>query len=211
MTLSAFTMNTAISELTTEDNAFFSALAADNGFNITYGGVERGYNNIITLDRKGRRVNTHAKIHLYSFGEEDKYYKAGSTLDAFELEGLRVVPAVCFDLRFPYLFWSMADKADLFVVIAAWPARRPDHWKNMLYTRATENQCYCVGVNRTGREGRIEFSGDSVCYDPMGKVVVDAGTSDGIFVADLPVDPELVAKTRERFPFLKERKDFPWG
>ena len=211
MTLSAFTMNTAISELTAEDNAFFSALAAEAGINVSYGGAENGYNNIITLDRKGNRVNTHSKIHLYSFGEEDKHYKAGSTLDVFELEGLRVAPAVCFDLRFPYLFWSMAEKADLFVVIAAWPARRAEHWKNMLYTRATENQCYCVGVNRTGREGRIEFSGDSVCYDPMGKVVVDAGTADGIFVADVPVDPELVAKTRERFPFLKERKDFPWS
>jgi omega-amidase len=211
MSLSAFTMNTAISELTDDDRAFFSALASKYRINISYGGVEDGHNNLITLDRKGNRINTYSKIHLYSFGKEDQYYKAGSKQAAFELEGIKVVPAVCFDLRFPYLFWNMAEKADVYVVIAAWPARRADHWKNLVYARAVENQCYCIGVNRTGKEGRIEFSGDSVCYDPLGKVVVDAGNKDGIFVADVPMDAALVAKTRERFPFMKERKSFPWN
>lgn len=210
MTLSAFTMNNAISELTDDDRAFFSRMASENKINVSYGGVEKGYNNLITLDRKGNRVHTYSKIHLYSFGGEDKHYKAGSKQDLFMLEGLRIMPAVCFDLRFPYLFWNMGPKVDVFVDIAAWPARRADHWTNLLYARAIENQAYCIGVNRTGFEGRLEFSGNSACFDPLGKTVVDAGTADGISVADVPLDPALVAKTRERFPFIAERKNFPW-
>jgi len=210
MTLSGFTMNTSVSELTDEDRAFFAGLAAEYNINISYGGVEKGRNNLITLDRKGRRVNTYSKIHLYSFGGEDKHYSPGSKQEVFELEGLRVMPAVCFDLRFPYIFWNMATKADVYVVIAAWPMRRAEQWMTLLRARAVENQAYCIGVDRIGMEGKVEYSGNSMCYDPLGKIVLDSGTAGGIFIADAPLDRGLVAKTRERFPFLGERKDFPW-
>ena len=210
MTLSGFTMDTAVAELTDEDRAFFSGLAAEHNINITYGGVEKGYNNLITLDRKGNRINTYSKIHLYAFGGEDKHYTPGSKQEVFELEGLRVMPAVCFDLRFPYLFWSMAKKADVYVVIAAWPMRRAEHWMTLLRARAIENQAYCIGVNRVGLEGKLEYSGNSMCFDPLGKTVVDAGTAEGIFISELKLDRELVSKSRERFPFIGERKEFPW-
>jgi predicted amidohydrolase len=210
MTLSGFTMNTAVSELTDEDRAFFTGLAAEYNVNISYGGVEKGYNNLITLDRRGNRLNTYSKIHLYAFGEEDKHYNSGSKQEIFGLEGLRVAPAVCFDLRFPYLFWKLAPDADVYVVIAAWPMRRAGQWQTLLRARAVENQAYCIGVDRLGLEGKLEYSGNSVCYDPLGKVVLDCGTKEGIFVSEVPLERALVTKTRERFPFLNERKDFPW-
>ena len=210
MTLSGFTMNTAVSELNDEDRAFFSGLAAENRINISYGGVEKGYNKLITLDRNGNRVNEYSKIHLYAFGGEDKHYNPASEQCVFELEGLRVMPAICFDLRFPYLFWNKAKEADLYVVIAAWPMRRAEQWTTLLRARAVENQAYCVGVDRIGLEGKVEYSGNSMCFDPLGKVVLDCGTAEGVFVSEVPVEKELVAKTRERFPFLGERKNFPW-
>ena len=210
MTLSGFTMNTAAAELNDEDRTFFAGLAAENNINISYGGVEKGFNKLITLDRKGNRVNAYSKIHLYAFGEEDKHYSAGSGQEVFELEGLRVMPAVCFDLRFPYLFWNMASAADVYVVIAAWPMRRAEQWMTLLRARAVENQAYCIGVDRLGMEGKVEYSGNSMCYDPLGKVVLDCGTSEGIFIAGTPLDGALVARTRERFPFIGERKKMPW-
>ena len=210
MALSAFTMNTQAAELDDSDRDFFRDLAQKNNINVSYGGVENGFNNLITLNRHGDRVNTYSKIHLYAFGEEDKHYKSGSKQEVFELEGLKVMPAVCFDLRFPYLFWNMAGQVDMYLVIAAWPMRRAEHWMTLLRARAVENQAYCVGVDRVGLEGRVEYSGNSMCYDPLGKVVLDAGTAEGIFVSEIDVTKELVAKSRERFPFLKERKNFPW-
>ncbi|HOX32305.1 MAG TPA: nitrilase-related carbon-nitrogen hydrolase, partial [Spirochaetales bacterium] len=180
MCLTGFTMDAELAELSDADRSFFAGLAARLGCNLSYGGVEGGCNKLITLDREGRRVSEYAKIHLYSFGEEDKHYRAGSSPVIFELEGLRVAPAVCFDLRFPYLFWSQAPRVDLFLVVAAWPARRAEHWRGLLYARAVENQAYCAGVNRLGREGKLEFSGGSACFDPLGKVVADSGSAEGI-------------------------------
>ncbi|HAT72763.1 MAG TPA: hypothetical protein DCS63_08100 [Elusimicrobia bacterium] len=210
MTLSGFTMNTAVSELDDSDRAFFSGLAAENNINISYGGVEKGYNNLITLDRRGNRINTYSKIHLYAFGGEDKHYKAGDKIELFGMEGLRVMPAVCFDLRFPYLFWNKAPAADVYLVIAAWPMRRAEQWTTLLRARAVENQAYCIGVDRVGMEGKVEYSGNSMCYDPLGKTVLDCGTAEGIYLADAPLERDLVSKTRERFPFMGERKSFPW-
>jgi len=210
MTLSGFTMNTAAAELTDADRQFFCDLAQRNNINISYGGVEGGYNNLITINRHGDRVNSYSKIHLYAFGGEDTKYKAGSKHEVFELEGLKVLSAVCFDLRFPYLFWKLAGQVDLFVVIAAWPMRRAGHWMILLRARAIENQAYCVGVDRLGFEGKVEYSGNSMCFDPLGKTVIDAGSAEGIFVSETDMTKDLVAKTRERFPFLKERKDLPW-
>ena len=210
MTLSGFTMNTQAAELDDSDRNFFRDLAQKNNINISYGGVENGFNNLITLNRHVDRISAYSKIHLYAFGEEDKYYKAGSKQEIFELEGLKIMPAVCFDLRFPYLFWKFAEQADLYVVIAAWPMRRAEQWMTLLRARAVENQAYCLGVDRIGMEGKVEYSGNSMCFDPLGKTVLDAGTAEGIFISEIDVNKELVSKTRERFPFLKERKNFPW-
>ncbi|MDT8286738.1 MAG: nitrilase-related carbon-nitrogen hydrolase [Elusimicrobiales bacterium] len=210
MTLSGFTMNTAAAELDDSDRQFFTDLAQRNNINISYGGVEGGYNKLITLNRHGDRVNEYSKIHLYAFGGEDKHYKAGTRQEIFELEGLRVMPAVCFDLRFPYLFWNRAKDVDVYIAIAAWPARRAEHWMTLLRARAVENQAYCAGVDRIGMEGKLEYSGNSMCFDPLGKVVVDSGTAEGIFISDAHIDKDLVSRTRERFPFIGERKAFPW-
>ncbi len=207
MTLSGFTMNRDISELDDSDRDFFSELAARYSMHISFGGVESGYNKLITIDRTGKRVAEYSKIHLYAYGEEDKYYRPGTIQTVFELEGVRIMPAVCFDLRFPYLFWNQAADVDVYVVIAAWPAKRAVDWMTLLRARALENQAYCVGVNRLGFEGRIEFSGNSMGFDPLGKTIADAGTTEGIVITNPPIDPSLVQKTRARFPFLKERKD----
>ncbi|MFH1620422.1 MAG: nitrilase-related carbon-nitrogen hydrolase [bacterium] len=206
MTLSGFTMNAAIASLLPEDLRFFGELARKHSVNVSFGGVQEGFNKLITMDRSGKIINAYSKMHLYAFGGEDRHYSPGTRQETFEMEGLRVTPAVCFDLRFPYLFWNAAEKTDIYLVIAAWPARRAEHWTTLLRARAVENQCYCIGVNRTGAEGKVEYSGNSMIYDPLGKVALDCGTADGIFISETDVTKELVEKTRTRFPFLKERK-----
>ena len=211
MTLSGFTMNKEASTLSEDDLKFFSELAKKHSVNISFGGVENGYNNMVTINRKGARINAYSKIHLYSFGGEDKHYKAGAEQSIFELEGFRIMSSVCFDLRFPYLFWNMADKADIFVNMAAWPMKRAEHWMTLLKARAIENQCCMVGVNRIGFEGKIEFSGNSMAFDSMGNVIVDAESKEGVFIAQTPFAMENIEKVRSRFPFIKDRKSINSG
>lgn len=210
MTLTGFTMNTKAAELDASDLAFFSDFAKKYNTWVSFGGVINNNNRLITFNRKGEKANEYSKIHQYAFGGENKYYTPGNAMTSFDLEGMTVCPTICFDLRFPYLFWEVAPKVDIFVNIAVWPARRAEHYTTLVRARATENQCYCIGVDRTGTEPfdgkKLEFSGNSSIVDPLGRVILDCGTADGIFVCETPVEKDKVKTTRERFPFYNEKR-----
>jgi len=204
--LSGFSMNTAAATIADDDMAFFQHIARTQRLWVSFGGVHDGRNRLFTLNPAGDVVSSYAKMHLYSFAGEDAHYASGTQQETFLLDDLAVTPAVCFDLRFPYLFWNTAERTDVFVVIASWPARRAEHWMTLLRARAIENQCYVIGVNRTGTDPALEYSGNSMIFDPLGKVVLDCASAEGIAVADIDVSKELVGKTRARFPFFKDKK-----
>jgi predicted amidohydrolase len=206
MTLTGFSMDTAKTTLDETDLAFFADLARTHRACVSFGGVQGGRNVLITLDASGQVVSTYSKTHLFSLGKEDAAYRPGVRQERFILSDLCVVPAVCYDLRFPYLFWNEAARTDLFVVIACWPAQRAEHWMRLLQARAIENQCYVVGVNRTGQDPTLSYSGNSMIFDPMGRVVLDCRQDEGLFVAAADVDKNLIRETRSRLPFLQDRR-----
>ena len=92
--------------------------------------------------------------------------------------------------------------ATAFVVIAAWPSRRIDHWLTLLRARAIENQAYVIGVNRTGSEPKFAYTGRSVIVDPHGNIVLDAGENECVVSAE--IDPALPAAWREEFPAVRD-------
>lgn len=207
MSLTSFSMNRRKTTLSARDLAFFRGIAKARSAFVSFGGVQGGRNRLLTVDRTGRLVSSYAKIHLFTRLEEEKSYEPGSRPAPFALDGARVFPAVCYDLRFSYLFWDAAPTTDIYVVIACWPARRAEHWATLLRARAIENQCFVVGVNRTGRDPDFEYGGLSAVYDPMGVEVRNCGAREGLYLADL--DVRRVAETRERLLFLKDRRAWP--
>ena len=209
MTLTGFTMRPQAAELSPEDLEFFSALARERGVRISLGGVRDGHNELITLDEQGQPVSRYAKLNLYRLGREHEHYSAGQRRERFTLDGLRIVPAVCYDLRFPDVFWGAAPHTDVYVVIANWPARRSLHFRTLLRARAIENQAFVVGVNRTGRDPYVRYGGASCVYGPLGEPLLECGAEEGLFVCPDPLDPVRVARVRRHFPFLEDRKELP--
>ena len=59
-----------------------------------------------------------------------------------------------------------------------------------------------------GTEG-IEFFGQSVIYDPFGRVLAEAGTDPSVLVARC--DPALIEETRRNWPFLRDRRVDAYG
>ncbi len=145
------------------------------------------------------------KIHPFTYGGEHEHYCAGTERLTIAVEGVRITPFVCYDLRFSDEFWSLAHHTDCYVVVASWPAPRRAHWSALLAARAIENQAYVVGVNRVGTGGGVRYLGDSAVVDPFGVEV--AGAPEGqeaVLYAD--IDLEKVQKIRTRFPFLNDRR-----
>ena len=165
------------------------------------GGMPR---NVFVLVGPGGNVVRYAKVHPFTYSGEHEQYDAGDRLVTVDIEGVRTSLFVCYDLRFADEFWQLAHGTDLYVVVASWPEKRAHHWRSLLIARAIENQAYVIGCNRVGDGDGIHYAGGSCIIDPLGEVLASEGDHEAVLFAD--VDAALVAKTRERFPFLRDRR-----
>jgi len=149
-------------------------------------------------------VHRYHKIHPFTFGGETDHFRPGSKLIQVEIEGVRVSPLVCYDLRFADEFWQLALTTDVYLVPANWPESRRTHWMSLLQARAIENQAYVVGCNRVGEGGGLKYVGDSRIVDPLGELLATGSQAETILFAD--IEPATVAATRDRFRFLQDRR-----
>jgi omega-amidase len=170
---------------------------------IPQAGTPRPRNMAMVVSPKGV-VAQYAKIHPFSYAGEHKHYEAGDRVVTVSVDGLRVTPLVCYDLRFPEPFRVAAAETDLFVVVANWPELRRDHWRTLLRARAIENQAYVAGVNRVGDGDNLHYTGESAVIAPLGETLVEGGSEEGVLLAS--IDPDAVARLRARFPALEDRR-----
>jgi omega-amidase len=170
-----------------------SLIVEDNG---------RFFNRLVWARPDGLLL-TYDKRHLFRMLGEEKTYSAGDRLLTVELNGWRVRPFVCYDLRFPAWCRNLDNAYDVALYIANWPARRAGHWKTLLAARAIENQCWVVGVNRVGTDGNgLAFSGDSSVIDPTGKVVFRQ--SDDPCVQTEILSQKIMDNWRKEFPAWRD-------
>ena len=160
--------------------------------------------NVFVLAGPGGTLIRYAKVHPFTYSGEHQQYDAGDRLVTVDIEGVRTSLFVCYDLRFADEFWQLAHGTDLYVVVASWPEKRAHHWRSLLIARAIENQAYVVGCNRTGDGDGIHYAGGSCIIDPLGEVLASEGDHEAVLFGD--VDPDVVTQTRERFPFLRDRR-----
>jgi len=138
------------------------------------------------------------KRHLFRMAGEHEHFAPGRERSIFELNGWRICPLVCYDLRFP-VFSRGVDTFDLLIYIANWPKARRSAWRTLLPARAVENLCYSVGVNRVGVDGNdIAYAGDSMVADFFGHVVTDCGGDERIVTTRL--DGTALQRYRKKFP-----------
>ncbi len=160
-------------------------------------------------------IQHYDKRHLFRMAGEHKHYAAGHSRPVFELHGYRLLPQVCYDLRFPVFMRNRnhhrsvdhEESYDLMLVVANWPARRRHHWRTLLQARAIENQCYVVGVNRIGIDGNdVEYCGDSIVADFEGMLLADLREEDAVH--RVVINREDLVNYRNGFPAWKDADEF---
>jgi len=164
---------------------------------------QRPHNSFVVAGPAGE-VHRYRKIHPFTYGGEDKHFRAGDQFVQLTIDGLRITLFVCYDLRFADEFWQLGPTTDVYLVPANWPEARRSHWMSLLQARAIENQAYVVGCNRVGTGGGLTYCGDSRIVDPLGELLATASHSESILLAD--VSAQRVADVRERFRFLQDRR-----
>lgn len=168
------------------------------------------YNRLVWMLPNGE-YGYYDKRHLFGYADEDDHYTAGTKRLIASVKGWKINLLVCYDLRFPV--WARQQSGpdgaeyDLLIYVANWPERRIHAWKTLLQARAIENQCYVVGVNRTGNDGMdIHYSGESMIIDPLGEVLYTKKEEEDIFT--MTIDKEKLETVREKLPFLKDADEF---
>jgi predicted amidohydrolase len=169
------------------------------------------WNTSVVLGPDGAVLATYRKVHRFGFGAgEPLLLEAGQDVVAAALPlpgGEPVVTglATCYDLRFPELFRALVDRgAQLVLVPAAWPAARVDQWSLLARARALEDQVVLVAAGTAGTHAGHAMGGRSAVLGPRGQVLAEAG--DGECALTVDVDLGEVARWREEFPVLADRR-----
>jgi predicted amidohydrolase len=174
-------------------------------------------NTTVVFDPEGVEIARYRKIHLFDvttpdgtgYRESDDYLQ-GNSLVTFDVDGMMVGCAICYDIRFPDIFWSLRGTgAELIILPAAFTLQTgKDHWEVLLRARAIETQCWLAAPGTWGPnkdehgETRMTYGHSLIC-DPWGHVVAKA--SDGIGWISAIIDRSFTEQVRRKMPVLQHR------
>ncbi len=164
------------------------------------------YNRFLVAFPNGE-LRYYDKRHLFSYAKEDEIYTKGEKKLVFEYKGWKILPLVCYDLRFPV--WARnTENYDLLIYVANWPKPRIAAWDILLKARAIENLSYVIGVNRVGTDfNSFEYIGHSAVFDAYGQTILEFEESEEDTKMAV-LDKSHVVKTREKFGFLNDKESF---
>jgi len=177
---------------------------------------DKAANRSFLIDRRGDIVARYDKIHMFDVdlanGEsyrESNNFRPGELAVVADLPWGRLGMTVCYDLRFPALYRTLAEAGASFLAIPAAFTKQTGeaHWHVLMRSRAIENGCFVFAAAQGGahENGRSTF-GHSLVVDPWGQVIAEAGNKPGIVLAD--IDPAAVAAARARIPSLLHGRRF---
>jgi predicted amidohydrolase len=163
------------------------------------------YNRFVFVHANGK-LDYYNKRHLFSLSGEHEKYTQGNQNITIDIQGWKVRPQICYDLRFPV--WSKnRDEYDLLLYSANWPEKRIEHWRKLLMARAIENQAYTMGINRVGTDGNdLTFNGSSMLVSPMGDVLHESDNKEVLEMVSL--DKQKIAEFRDFLSVLKDADSF---
>jgi deaminated glutathione amidase len=179
-------------------------------------GERRLANRSYLIDAKGGIVAHYDKIHMFdvdlaggeSYRESNAFRPGGGAVLAQTPWGVLGM-TVCYDLRFPQLYRTLAQAgADFLAIPSAFtvPTGKA-HWHVLLRARAIENGCFVFAPAQWGEhaEGRRTY-GHSLIVDPWGEVLADAG--DGVDLISAHIDLARIAEARRMVPSLNHDRPF---
>jgi len=163
------------------------------------------------IDADGSLLGTTRMIHItnYECFYEKGYYAEGDHgAPVYDTAVGKIGVAICYDRHYPEYMRALAVKgADVVVVpqagtVGEWP---DGLYEAELQVASFQNGYYCALANRVGREGEMDFAGESFVASPSGDVLARAPRGqDFVLVTD--IDLAKVAQSHARTMFYRDRR-----
>ncbi|MCZ0813641.1 MAG: carbon-nitrogen hydrolase family protein [Pseudomonadota bacterium] len=170
----------------------------------------------LMLDDRGRIRGRYDKIHLFDIQlsptetyRESAHVSPGNRAVIHDTPFCRIGHTICYDLRFPDLFRSLAQGgAEILLCPAAFTKRTGEaHWHVLNRARAIECTRFMVSACAIGPvPGGGETYGHSLVVSPWGEVISDGGTLPGLVQARIELDD--VTRAQARVPSLRADRPF---
>jgi predicted amidohydrolase len=159
------------------------------------------------------------KIHMFdvTLSETESYresdgYRPGNRAVLAKTDIATIGMSVCYDLRFPYLYRSLAQAGAQILTIPAAFAQTTGqaHWEILLRARAIETGCFVIAPAQCGdhavrRGPQRKTYGHSMIIAPWGDIIAQAGTEKCVIFAE--IDLGDVDKARARVPSLVKTQE----
>jgi predicted amidohydrolase len=172
----------------------------------------KGFNTSVMVGPDGNILGVYRKINLFDveipgkvrYGESE-YILPGNEMVTLDVDGWVVGLAICYDLRFPEVFATLASRgAEIVVMPTACTAYTgKDHWEVLLRARAIENQFFVVAPNRYGTSSdSFTTHGHSMIVDPWGTILSQA--PDKVSVISAELDIGVLQDVRRNMPMKRQ-------
>ena len=174
------------------------------------------FNRSILINPDGDIISIYDKIHMFDItlknGEsykESDFYSPGSELKMTKVLGHSVGHTICYDLRYPKLYRTLAKKGSQIIVVpsAFTHTTGKAHWHSLIKARAIENGVFILAPNQWGvnNEKRVTY-GHTLIVDPWGETLAEAKDGEKIIAAEL--DLNRVRECQNAIPVLDNDRNF---
>ena len=199
----------------------FQSLAQELGVWLLLGSIAvhdsqgKKRNRSIVLDPNGEITARYDKIHMFDVNlPNGEVYRESDVFNPGDEAVLAQLPwglmglTVCYDLRFPHLYRTLAQAGASVLTVPAAFTRTTGrvHWHVMLRSRAIETGCYVVAPCQYGDHGKAKTYGHSLIIDPWGRVLADGGEERGYIISKIDLDE--VEKAHRMIPALEHDRDY---
>lgn len=161
------------------------------------------YDTTFVINEFGEYIGKYRKSHLYP--AEHAYFRAGSEFPIFQVCGVNIGTATCYDHAFGEIFRALALQGAEVIVI---PSVVPKNYEYLLdlrtRARAQDNQIFTIAINRVGVEDGIEYCGLSKVVNPRGEVISETKDEETVIIKT--IDLSEVLKERKQEPILRSRR-----
>lgn len=170
---------------------------------------EKCYNTAVIIESDGSIVGSYRKAHIpdVPLWEEKYYFKPGDApFSVYDTSCGRIGVQISWDNFFPEGSRILGLKgAQLIIAPTSAAFASQDRWLKVLSANALTNGLFVLRVNRSGREERQSFYGESFCVNPFGELGGGvSGSGDTVMMAD--IDTSMVDEARRLLPFYHDRR-----
>ena len=185
--------------LDSEVVAAFCRVARENG---------KTYDASLLIQKDGTIVGVQKMVHIAQaeqFYEQDYYTPSDDGFHVFDTEYGKIGIVVCFDRHYPESIRTESLMgAELILIPTVNTKTEPSEmfeWE--LRVQAFHNSTAVAMCNRVGKEGEMDFSGESIVVDANGDVIAKADDTEGILYAEVDLAKSSEIRSRRTYTGLR--------